>query len=377
MYITNELLASVFADSAAFCGREEVLHAIIFHRLKEAGFSHTRIAREQRLAEGRVDIVVYDEACDGNFTSTTRKPLAAIEVKGGAYGNRNALRDEIDAWGYCGDMAKLKSVAIAGVESWFICVDMQELRWAVSRLKPKLVAERCAEYGLAFAYYCQGEDSFLVSRPKQNLLTHPLDKPASRSCEGGLDFLWDRADTRFQAFAEDCLAVVGHEANITARLYDCLRDVSYGASQLSLETYFNFAARGSRMQDRPDLVVFKAGFDGRFNLYQDGDRTRSNDQHKLAHINAIFEVKGGASMANKSDRAVKGAYLVDISKLSQWRADALKKRKGTQVHTVFLGVDSRPSRLSAGAMETLVVECKNRGHGFIYISRHGVEAIPA
>ena len=38
MHITNELLASVFADSSAFCGKEDVLHAQIYHRLLGAGY---------------------------------------------------------------------------------------------------------------------------------------------------------------------------------------------------------------------------------------------------------------------------------------------------------------------------------------------------
>lgn len=115
MHITNELLAPVFADSAAFCGREDVLHAAIYHRLKKAGFSHTRIAREQALGNNRVDIVLYGNDVDGDFAATQKMPQVAIEVKGGAYGNRNALKDEIDASGYCKDMGKLKADAGRGI----------------------------------------------------------------------------------------------------------------------------------------------------------------------------------------------------------------------------------------------------------------------
>jgi hypothetical protein len=140
MHITNDLLAAVFADSSLFCGKEDVIHAIIYHQLRKAGVSPLRIAREQALSGNRVDIVLFGDQVHGDFATTTEVPLAAIEVK-----------------------------------------------------------------------------------------------------------------------------------NVTVLLHDCLRNVGFGTAQLSLETYFSFAAQdGSRMQDRPDLVVFDADFDGRFNLYKGG-----------------------------------------------------------------------------------------------------------
>lgn len=376
MHITNELLASIFADSAAYCGKEDVLHAMIHHRLKKAGFPHERIAREQALNNGRVDIVVYGDGVSGDFSSTQKKPLASMEVKGGAYGNRNALKDEIDASGYCNDMAKLKPEATRGIESWFLCVHMPELGRAISPLKAELVSEQCAAHGLAFAYYCQGEGKFLVSRPRQKLTTYPVTKATAACCKSSVDFLFNRNDSKLAKFARDCLAVNGHEANITARLYDCLRESGFGVAQLSLETYFSFAKQpGSRMQERPDLVVFDAGFDGRFNLYKGGDSKRSNDPHKLAHISTIFEVKGGASMSKKGDKAVMQDYLADIQKLNRWREGAAKARSGTHVQTVFLGVDGRTSGLSTAAVETLVGESGKLGNGLIYINRNQLETV--
>jgi hypothetical protein len=139
MHIANEFLASVFAESSAFCGKEDVLHAVIYHQLKKAGYPHSRIAREQALAGNRVDIVLHGDGVAGDFASTQKKSLAAIEVKGGAYGTRNALKDEIDASGYCTDMTKLKPEAAKGIESWFICVDMPELGRAISPAKAQRV----------------------------------------------------------------------------------------------------------------------------------------------------------------------------------------------------------------------------------------------
>lgn len=128
------------------------------------------------------------------------------------------------------------------------------------------------------------------------------------------------------------------------------------------------------MQERPDLVVFDAGFDGRFNLYRDGDIRRSNDAHKLAHIDTIVEVKGGAAMDKKSDKGVMQAYLDDIRKLGRWRDRAAAARKGTQVKTIFLGVDARMRSLSAESVAVLVAESRKLGGGLIYFGRDRLEA---
>lgn len=371
--LSNELLASVFADSSTFCGKEDVLHALLYHRLLGAGYPHNRLAREQPLGNSRVDLVLFGNDMAGDFVGTEKKPLAAIEVKGGAYGNRNALKDTIDASGYCTDMAKLKPVAARGIEAWVICVDMPELGRAVSSLKVTLVAEQCAKHGLAFAYYCQGEATFQVSINKQKLAVLPIAEATNTSSSAGINFLFAENNPKLAALSRQCLSVNGHEANITALLYDCLRGADFGVPRLSLETYFSFAAKpGTRMQDRPDLVVFDADFDGRFNLYKNGNTKMSNDQHKLTHIQAIVEVKGGSSMNKKSDNAVMKDYLSDLTKLRHWRDGANQTRNVTQLQTVFLGIDGRTKGLPISKVNTLVEESRKLGNGLIYVSRNGL-----
>jgi hypothetical protein len=377
MHITNNLLAAVFADSSLFCGKEDVIHAIIHHQLVKSGIPPQRIAREQALSGNRVDVALYGQEVNGDFATTQRKPLAAIEVKGGAYGYRNALKDEIDASGYCKDMAKLRDEVAKGVECWFLCVDMPELGRAVSPLKLGLVSEQCAAHGLSFAYYCQGEACFHVARSRQKLSQVPVSRVAAVRNNGGVDSLLDGSAPKLAALASQSLAVNGHEANHTALLYNCLRNSGLGVAQLSLETLFSFAARKGRMQERPDLVVFDADFDGRFNLYKGGDRRQSNDGHKLACINTIFEVKGSATMNKKSHKAVMQAYLADIQKLSIWREGAVASRKGTRVKTVFLGIDGRARGLPAESIEALIGKSRKSGSGLIYISRERIEALPS
>lgn len=208
MHITNKLLAAVFADSSLFCGKEDVIHAIIHHQLVKSGIPPQRIAREQALSGKRVDVALYGQEVNGDFATTQRKPLAAIEVKGGAYGYRNALNGEIDATGYCKDMTTLKAEATKGVECWFMCVDMPELGRAVFPLKVELVSERCAAHGVSFAYYCQGESCFYVSRPREKLAQVPVGKVAAARNNGGVEFLLARSAPKLSALARQCLALL-------------------------------------------------------------------------------------------------------------------------------------------------------------------------
>ncbi|WP_324733397.1 hypothetical protein [Pseudomonas paeninsulae] len=376
MNITNMLLANVFSDSGLFCGKEDVVHAIIHHQLVKSGISSQRIAREQALSGNRVDIVLFGDGFEGDFATTQSIPVAAVEVKGGAYGYRNALKVEIDANGYCADMAKLRDDAAKGIECWFFCVDMAELGRAISPHRIELISAQSNSHGLSFAYYCQGEDFFYVSRPKQKLTQAPIAKKIANNCKPKSAFELESKAFKLDQLARECLAVTGHEANTTARLYHRLRDAGFGAEQLSLETYFSFAApAGSRMQERPDLVVFSEGFDGRFNLYRGGDMRQSNDAHKLAHIDTIFEVKAGAALDKKGDKAVMQAYLNDIHKLVRWRDGAASARKGTRVKTMFMGVDGRSGGLPVAPVTLLVEECRKNSVGLIYISRDRVETV--
>lgn len=74
------------------------------------------------------------------------------------------------------------------------------------------------------------------------------------------------------------------------------------------------------MQLRPDLAVFDTEVGGRFNLYRNGDPARPNDSHKLAHLQAIVEVKGSAATARFSSARLAKQVAADIDKLGDWRA---------------------------------------------------------
>lgn len=366
MQITDKLLSAVFADASQFCGREDVIHAIIHYQLTQAGIPPVRIAREYN----KCDVVVFGNNVNGDFATTDCKPLVAIEVKGGAYNSRNALTDQINQFGFCSDMVKMKPLAAKGIECWFICVDMPELGRAVSAKKAELVAEQCQAHGLSFAYYGQGEGHCYVLRPRKKLMTVPVSQSKASGTVGKVDYLFSKSHPGFLNFVCDCRSVSGNEANITSALYNSLRGVGFGVKQLSLETYFSFAAReGSRMQQRPDLVVFNQDFDGRFNLYRGGDCRVSNDPHKLKHLDTIFEVKGGAAIDKKADKAVMEAYLGDIEKLQYWRDEAAKTCPGKKLRTVFLAVDGRVGGLSGGCLDKLITSSAELNVGLIYVGK--------
>lgn len=376
MHITDELLSQVFSDASMFCGREDVIHAIVHHRLVRSGISPLRISREQNLTSaGRVDVVLYGDSLVDRLTDPAgAKPIAAIEVKGGAYGNRNALQDELDSTGFCKDMTKLQVDASRGVECWFVCIDMPELGRAVSALKAQLVSERCTAHGLCFAYYCQGESFCYISRPERALARADVPVASAGLTTGSSEYLFTADDPRFRALARSMLMVSGNEANISSLLYNSLRDCGYGVQQLSLETYFSFAAKpGTRMQDRPDMVIFDASFDGRFNLYKGGNTRLSNDRHKLAHIETIVEVKGGSAIGRKSDAGVMRDYLRDIEKLGRWREKADIARPGTHPRTLFVSVDGRRAGLSQAAREELVSRCEQVDVDLIHIGHNAIE----
>lgn len=376
MKVSEDILSHIFSDASLICGREDVIHAVIYHHLVRSGIDSQRISREQRLSKGPIDIALFKENFNGNFSTTTDIPEVVIEVKGGAYGNRNALLQEIDAGGYCKDMDKLRLEAEKGVECWFLCVDMAELGRAVMSPKLQLISERCSSLGICFAYYCQGDSIFHLSTPRNNLTQVPLVKKVAREPRRADGFILERGSLKLDAFAAACLSVSGHEANCTARFYHCLRNAGYRTEQISLETYFSFAARpGQKMQQRPDLVIFNDKFDGRFNLYKNGNRKHSNDAHKLSHIDAIFEIKGGASMNKKSDKEVMSAYIGDIQKLALWRKNAALSYSDTMMNSIFLGVDGRPRGFSESQLSEL--HCKSRalGSNVLYISRQRLEIL--
>ena len=353
MEITKSILSAIFGEANEFCGKEDVLHAIIYRQLILSGLSPLQIAREQPISSSRIDVVVFDKSIAGQFHKTSVLPRLAIEVKGGAYGDRNALNDEICSDGYCKDMEKLEKEVSNGLDSWFICVDMPELGRAVNEGLIRKIHKQCAKRKISFAYFCQGGNSYYyLPVSNQSESKEPLTT-SHESTTPDIESIFSKSNAEFMSMSHNLLSINGHEANTTAAIYQLLRESGLSVPQVSLETYFSFAKKkNSRMHDRPDLVVFNQNFDGKFNLYQKRDRSLSNDLHKLSHINSIIEVKGSAAMNSKSDKARLDIYSDDIEKLKRWKLLA-RSRGCKHLKGMFFCLDGRKKGLSSEAIQHL------------------------
>lgn len=369
--ISINILASIFSDIDEFCGKEDVIHAIIYHHLLESGLSSTQVAREQPVSKNRIDVVVFDQQIQGQYNKTNILPKIAIEVKGGAYGNRNALKDTIKPDGYCDDMEKLEKEIDKGIEAWFICVDMPELGRSIDDFLIKKIHHQCKKRNISFAYFCQGEAYFFYAPHNAVHSNEQIIKNNDSGCNLPVSSILSQDNIYFNEMCEQLLKISGHEANTTAALYQLFRKSGMSVPQLSLETYFSFAKKpGSRMQLRPDMVLFNKEFDGMFNLYKKGNRNLSNDSHKMAYINTIFEVKGSASMNSKGDKLRLKIYSEDIDKLKNWQAMAhsngCKSLKG-----YFICLDGHKKPLPMSAIQEMF---EHSGQNpVVYISHSSVE----
>tara|TARA_R110002050_G_scaffold76459_5_gene163234 strand:+ start:10461 stop:11231 length:771 start_codon:yes stop_codon:yes gene_type:complete len=253
MILNQKILAAIFGDASEFCGKEDVLHALIYYHIVQTEVPSIQVEREHSIANKKIDLVVFDGSINGQFYGTNIKPKCFIEVKGGAYGYRNALAVEISFDGYCTDMDKLKQEAKDGTEAWFICVDMPELGRALSPGLVQKVHNQCRIRNISFAYYCQGENYFYYA-PLTN--TQSNEKVSLSSSYSNLDMrkIFNPNNSHFNKMVSTLRKINGHEANTTAALYELFRKSGLGTNQISLETYFSFAKKpSSTMHNRPDL----------------------------------------------------------------------------------------------------------------------------
>lgn len=306
------IFANFFNDMSGVCGYENTFHANFCHHLLTDGLAKEGFAREYRLNGLPVDVVLFAEPDNGAWIMHDR-PRVAIEFKGGAYGNRNALRDTIDADGHCDDLDKMLPYRKVGMECWFVCVDVAELGISLSERARQRVVANCVRLGINFAYHAQDEAAFLLCidgktekclLPTKVLSITPLS-PKWQDCLSHLPNLM--------------LNHSASEATYMSLLYHALHRAGFTANQLSLETYFKCAKGRAQMQNRPDMCVFDTKVAGRFNLYRNGKKERSNDGAKLGNLHALIEVKGSSATEKLSDARFAKQIEKDIYKLVGWR----------------------------------------------------------
>lgn len=161
----------------------------------------------------------------------------------------------------------------------------------------------------------------------------------------------------------DCLALlpalvnqgIASEDTHVGVIYHALQKSGIGTNRISLETYFKCAS-SSRMQQRPDLCLFSSAVGGRFNLYRNGDRGRSNDVLKIGKLEAIIEAKGSAATDRLSDASFARLIDADIRKLGKWRQQFTNSgylRTGQHPDYVRIAIAKREQPLAAEKISAL------------------------
>jgi len=237
----------------------------------------------------------------------------------------------------------------------------------------------CISRGIGFAYFCQGEETFLIVEPGGVLKEERLPTCVSLATKAGSSRPSDLASrsslSEVVSGAAGRMAdeILGSEDDYAFRLYHALRLTGYTADQLSLETYFGFAnTGGSRMQDRPDLCVFDASVCGNFNLYRQGKRSASNDALKVHALRALVEVKGSVSTARNGQSSFVRSLEADIQKLANWKVtlDAAASNLGIcragPPDFVLAVFDPDASALSEDVVARLEEQAERVGVDFVY-----------
>lgn len=369
----KSVFTSFFSELNGIVGSEKTFHALYYHHLLKGGYKPRQVAREYRLRKSPVDIVLFDTKAKGNFQAEHKLARAAIEFKGGAYGNRNALHDTINLTGHCSDIDKLRPFRNDGLECWFVCIDLAELGVSLDQKSRAQVANQCKKYDINFAYYCTAEEKYMISTSDgKTEYVKVVSSKAQKSTAANIT----SASTKklLSYFKNNAHGIMGSEDDYTALLYEAFRQSGFSEKQLSLETYFSFATSpGSRMQWRPDITVFTTGVEGHFNLYRNGKKTNSNDGHKLKHMLCLIEVKGSHGFSKKSNGSIEKIYLEDIEKLNRWRKAVEKANKVLSISSkykpsyIFVGIELRKVCLPAEVQKKIQSTAKSKGVDFHYI----------
>lgn len=311
---------------------------------------------DKRTGRGGIDVVIYSSSKQGISH--------AFEIKGGAYGDRNALNDTFDSSGYCKDFDKLAKLEPSLCQCWMLAIDALELGRGLSPKAVQGAAEHARARKIGFAYYAIGEDSAEITFPdgrtkRISVIDNSNQSVSYKSIRPALiqnDLFGSLLDAPCDGYAK--------EADVVSALYSALLNKGCSTRQISLETYFGFAP-GSRMQQRPDLCIYEPVINGRFNLYPHGDRNRSNDSSKLDNIRAFIEIKGSKTLASKSDNALMKIYAGDLEKVAQWKVaiDEAAKKHGVRIYCdyLFIAIDHRKKSLPVDAESLLQANARKHG----------------
>lgn len=368
-------MARFFSEAKSISGAEKTFHALFYHHLLEAGFPQTRIAREYRVGRKGIDFVIFDRDQTGDFANPDGKPTQAFEFKGGAYGDRNALRDQVNPnKGRIDDLDKLATLELSGINKWFLCIDLRDPGVALCHDKVEVVAKMASQKDVHFVYFDQSADYFLAAPPGGTLHRYSLAPSSNGWANAGRAGALIHNGSLLDKLRNRVSTIRGSEDNNVALIYHYLRKEGFTEQQLSLETYFGFANRkSSKMHWRPDIAVFDPAVRGLFNLYRKGDRNRSNDPHKLVNLRALIEVKGSSAIHKYTDARLHRTYQDDLDKFVKWKSlvteakDEHDIRGGEEPDYIFFSFDKRKKPLSDESQSELESFCQDHGIRFCYM----------
>lgn len=332
-----------FASTTNIVGHEFNYQALLTHFLKKyfPDFLVVREYSQKELFSGSIDVAV--------LIPSSMSPRYVFEIKGGAYASRNALRDTFSKGGYCKDYDKLEAVSSNCCESWMVAIDALELGRGIGPQKLNQVVYECENRELGLAYYGSG-DRFgtVVARGE---MKETISLIGSYCSDDSISTNSVLNKLHSDVINKDVLLgkFVGKEADIVGHIYSKLLDMRLSPKQVALDAYFGFAPRNGQALQRPDISIFESDVDGHFNLYPNGDTTRSYDSLKLKTLRCLIEIKGGGAL---------NGYLKDLQKLNEWRQrvsdSALGKSIDLQhINYIFVAVDQRRKGLSTSQQEDL------------------------
>lgn len=366
-------LPQYFGDISRICGTEKTFHAALFYHLRRQGFQVAQLHRSRRLNQHTMDLIITahdDPECITDI----------VELKGGAYGNRSALA------GYASEERTIPAIdklrrRPPNSHGWFACVDLPELGLAMGRRELDIAIGHARKDELGFIYFDASRSDFTLHTPDGSETVTTIEPGvAHASTVAGNNCL----EASIASLAESSAVAKGSEDTYLCQLYSALRTHGITAQQVALETYFTLACNGEhKMQLRPDLTTFDRGIDGRFNLYPNGDTSRTNDPIKLQHLRLVVELKGSVALDKQSDNKVASAYQRDVVKLKKWRQlihngiDHHKIIRHDAPRYVFIAVDNRRLPLAQRLLESLSKEAEQSDVEFNYIHRGQVVVAPS
>ena len=329
-----EVLKAFFARARNIVGSEETYRAILVHQLRNVGIHCDDIVAEYPTGSGRIDLAILSRDQPGESIAHL------IEIKGGAYGNRHALHDELKAGLEKKDLKKLKETGDVNTKRWFIALDLSSIKGPIDLEARSWAASECTRRGINFVYY----DFFslfaqIISSGRQLVLSVE-DQPTNYRMDPEAASVMD-SDLFWEKSSKACQSKVLHEQNMVLRIYEALMSHRLPDYAVSLETQFQFAkGRSKNGKNRPDICIFDPTINGKFNLYAQGRIAQSRDALKLSKLQRLIEVKVAPTI---------GDALDDIKKLAGWRAQMQSRANdlGVEMHDqvgfmfVAAHVDSR------------------------------------